>query len=194
MSLVFQKKCIEDFRKKFQEWDIFKEEPISIVKLKDLEDIVEKLEDLAEIGNEVIVDFGEIASFDNFKRIYSIKNLLYIAWYENEDRFMNGIYATYLRLSPKEMFIYGDKFAPEKNVIIIRSNKITTRLPNSAYIDSEERFIDLQGKISPTKRPSVITTLCEENMYALFHPKGSIYTDDTEKDVFLKRLKATVKN
>lgn len=176
----FQLEAMLAFREKVVEWTRNSEGPVMF---PDILDIERKLSDLAQIGRYVIVDFTETSHFDNFSRVYRSGDCLYIAWYENENRFMNGKGSSYLKFRPSRMMVNSN---PElrRNHIVIETLAID-QLPRNDDVTAQDdegmqRVIDFGRELKPLEIGEychVFAVMCTPGRVVL-HPKGSMLSEE----------------
>ncbi len=186
---TFQREALAAFRGKIVSWVGDGDGPGMF---GDISDIEKKLKDLAEIGRYVIVDFTSTSHFDNFSAVYGRSDCLYVAWYENENRFMNGVSSHYLKFRPTRMMIYSDK-DPRMNHIVIETSSIEplSRGDDVLEVDTTgiQNIIDYGRELKPLKSGEqchVFAVMCKPGRVVL-HPKGSIIAREERECYFRDR-------
>lgn len=138
-------KSVKEFKEKIDSWyyptshvKIFGE-LMGLHRIYDVKEMEEKLNDLSEIGEYIVVDI-DTANFDRLSgaKTHKDKNMLDIIWYKE-----NGSY--FLRTLPIDMLVlYGD---PIFNSIILRSEYAELRYDEE--LESIDIFKDIPIIIHP---------------------------------------------
>ncbi len=199
MSLyAFQNECLDAFANAMEEVGTTSASKVKVHSISDMEKILRHF--AKKIGRGTIVDFTETAHFDNFCNAYGNikKNELFIAWYEAEDRFMEGaINCHYLAFSAAEMVLYAHK-DKRKSHILLKALPLLqypeSELASSVQSDGIQTVIDKKGKevrpLQGNEQYHVLARLCKEG-HIVLHPKGSVFTRE-ERSAYFRNTEPVV--
>ncbi len=180
-ALKFQETALTFFRRRIASWIGYSaDRPVVINDVSEIEKI---LADFSGIGEYTIVDFTEAAHFDNFSAVRRKGENLYVAWYEDQDRFQEGRHSHYLKFKPKSLVFYPDQDLA-MNHLVVETDELNP-LPKSEYITEPDEYgmqtlMDVKGEelrnLSSNERYHLFLVMCRPGRIVL-HPKGSELVD-----------------